>query len=240
MELQAFNYIDRGSLRVLEIKNEIWFLAADVCKVLDLSNTAEAVSRLDEDERATIILNEHGRDYPKIIVTESGFYNLVLGSRKPEAKAFKKWVTSVVLPTVRKNGIETFRLPKTYEEALEAHLEAVRQNRRLEEKILEQKADVDFATQIKGSVNALDFGQAAKVMKLGYGRNTLFDKCRKLGVLDKRNMPKQRFVESGFFEVIENTYTHTGTGQLMLRTQSTITGKGQAWLLKQLKAGGQA
>jgi prophage antirepressor-like protein len=102
--IQVFNFQESEVRTITNLNNEVYFVASDVCKILDIANTSDAISRLDQDEKSTIVLNEYGRDYEKPILTESGFYSLVLGSRKPEAKAFKKWVTSEVLPAIRKTG----------------------------------------------------------------------------------------------------------------------------------------
>lgn len=95
-----FDFEDRA-VRVIMIDDEPWFVAADLCAVLSLPNVSQAVSRLDDDE-ATLISNEGGGNIN--IVSESGMYSLVLGSRKPEARRFKKWITSQLLPTLRRTG----------------------------------------------------------------------------------------------------------------------------------------
>jgi prophage antirepressor-like protein len=103
-QIQRFEFSNYGIRTIISPTGEVYFVAQDVCKVLETNNVGQAISRLDEDEKTTIILNEYGRDYEKPIITESGLYSLVLSSRKPEAKAFKKWVTSEVLPAIRKTG----------------------------------------------------------------------------------------------------------------------------------------
>ncbi|MGA1852026.1 Bro-N domain-containing protein [Sphingobium sp. HT1-2] len=95
-----FDFEDKA-VRVIMIDDEPWFVAADLCAVLSLPNVSQAVSRLDDDE-ATLISNEGGGNIN--IVSESGMYSLVLGSRKPEARRFKKWITSQLLPTLRRTG----------------------------------------------------------------------------------------------------------------------------------------
>lgn len=102
-EIATFNF-DNAALRVIELDGEPWFVASDVCAVLDVQNVSQAVSRLDDDERAMLNI---GRQGEASIINESGLYSLILGSRKPEAKKFKKWVTSEVLPTIRKTGSYT-------------------------------------------------------------------------------------------------------------------------------------
>ena len=101
-KLMIFENDAFGKVRTLNLNGEPWFVAVDVCSVLDLSNPTIAVSRLDEDERAKFNL---GRQGDATIVNEPGLYTLVLGSRKPEAKAFKRWITHEVIPAIRKHGV---------------------------------------------------------------------------------------------------------------------------------------
>ena len=115
-----------GKVRTLNLNGEPWFVAADVCSVLDLSNPTIAVSRLDEDERAKFNL---GRQGDATIVNEPGLYTLVLGSRKPEAKAFKRWITHEVLPNIRKHGVyitdEKLKLFAEHPELLDALMKSL-------------------------------------------------------------------------------------------------------------------
>lgn len=101
-DLQLFNNPEFGSVRVVEIDGEAWFVAADVCRVLEIQNPTDALKRLDDDERSRFNL---GRQGEANIVNESGLYALVSTSRKPEAKKFRKWVTNEVLPSIRKTGM---------------------------------------------------------------------------------------------------------------------------------------
>jgi prophage antirepressor-like protein len=103
-QIQVFDFSNSEIRTITTPEGEVYFVASDVCKVLDLENVSKAVSRLDDDEKSILTLSEYGRDYEKPIISESGLYSLVLSSRKPEAKAFKKWITSEVLPTLRKTG----------------------------------------------------------------------------------------------------------------------------------------
>lgn len=101
----AFTNPEFGEVRTLNIENEPWFVAADVCKALDIINSRDAVARLDDDEKNTVVLTDGIPGNPnKTVVNEPGLYTLVLGSRKPEAKAFKRWITHDVIPSIRKNG----------------------------------------------------------------------------------------------------------------------------------------
>ena len=101
-DLMIFNNPEFGEIRAIEQNGEPWFVAADVCRALDIGNVTQALSRLDPDE-ITLISNEGSREIN--LVNEPGLYSLVLGSRKPEAKAFKRWITHEVLPSIRKNGV---------------------------------------------------------------------------------------------------------------------------------------
>ena len=120
-KLMIFENEAFGKVRTLNLNGEPWFVAVDVCSVLDLSNPTIAVSRLDEDERAKFNL---GRQGDATIVNEPGLYTLVLGSRKPEAKAFKRWITHEVLPNIRKHGVyitdEKLKLFAEHPELLDA------------------------------------------------------------------------------------------------------------------------
>ena len=101
-ELKLFENEEFGKVRVLEIENEPWFVAKDVCDVLELSNPSVALKNLDEDERTKLNLGRQGNTN---LINESGLYALVVRSRKPEAKKFRKWITSEVLPSIRKHGV---------------------------------------------------------------------------------------------------------------------------------------
>ena len=104
-ELQIFQSEDFGSVRTLYRDGEPWFVAADVCRALDISHTPTAVSRLDDDEKVTVVLNDsEGRPHQTTLINEFGLYNLILGSRKPEAKQFKRWITHEVIPAIRRTG----------------------------------------------------------------------------------------------------------------------------------------
>lgn len=104
MELQIFNHQDFGQIRVVEQDREPWFVAADVCRALEVGNPSDAVARLDADDRTLVSIEGSSNGKPVNAVNEPGLYSLVLGSRKPEAKAFKRWITHEVLPSIRKTG----------------------------------------------------------------------------------------------------------------------------------------
>lgn len=104
-ELQIFTNPDFGEIRTVEIDGEPWFIAVDVCRALDIQNSRDAVARLDDDEKNTVVLTDSIPGNPnRAIINEPGLYSLVLGSRKPEAKVFKRWITHEVIPAIRRTG----------------------------------------------------------------------------------------------------------------------------------------
>ena len=143
----AFN---SQQVRIVSINNEPWFVATDVCEILEIRNVSQAINRLDDDEKDTIILNEGNRGNPNAaIISESGLYSLTLGSRKPQAKEFKRWVTREILPTIRKTGKYEIAptqpaLPQSLPEALRLYAAEIEAKEALQEeiKILQPKADI--------------------------------------------------------------------------------------------------
>lgn len=121
-ELKVFTNEECGEIRAMKRDGEAWFVAVDVCKALEIGNPSQAVKRLDEDERCTLISNE-GRQMN--IVSESGLYSLVLSSRKKEAKTFKRWITHEVLPEIRKTGGYNSQVSEEYKQK---RLEAMMMN----------------------------------------------------------------------------------------------------------------
>lgn len=217
----------RFRVRALEIENEPWFVAVDVCTNIGLSNTTESVKALDEDEKGTLRISEGG---PEVnIITEAGLYSLVIRSNKPEAKLFKRWVTHEVIPSIRKTGSYSIQkqIPKTFAEALRlaADLEEERQK-------LLPKAD-QFDKFISGE-NYQDMNTAAKA--LSWGRNKLFAELRRRGILMSGNRPYQRYIDTGYFVVKEKPINMGGT--VFNKPQTYVTAKGLSWLEKVLSESG--
>lgn len=103
-DLMIFKNEEFGEIRTLEINNEPWFVAKDICEILEIKNSRQALTRLDEDEKADVILNDGSQNRNMSAVNEYGLYNLILASRKKEAKEFKRWITHEVIPSIRKHG----------------------------------------------------------------------------------------------------------------------------------------
>lgn len=246
-KLQIFKNSEFGEIRVIEINNEPWFVAADICKVLDIKNVTQAINRLDEDERSMFNIGRQGETN---IVNEYGLYNLILASRKPETKKFKRWITHEVIPSIRKHG--AYMTPEVIEKTLtnpdfiiqlatrlknEQHkrLEAERQIQLNEPKVL-------FADSVAASETTILVGELAKLLKqngIETGQNRLFKWLRNNGYLIKRkgtdyNMPTQYSMQLGLFEIRESTIVHSG-GRISLCKTPRITGKGQLYFINKFK-----
>ncbi|MDI6742181.1 MAG: phage antirepressor [Smithella sp.] len=222
--LQVFQNSDFGQVRVVTQNGEPWFVAMDACEILELTNTSIAIGRLDDDEVTK--LNLGGLAGEVNAVNESGLYSLILGSRKPEARRFKKWVTSEVLPTIRKTGM--YGIPQTLPEALRLAADLAEENQRL---LPKAKAHDHFLA----ATNAQTMNVAAK--SLGIGRNKLFEFLRARKLLMRNNIPYQEYLGRGYFEVIEKTID-MGTG-VINKPQTLVTAKGIDYIGRLLKDGEQ-
>lgn len=167
-EIQVFSNETFGQLRTIKINGEIWFVAKDVCDALEIKNSRDALTRLDTDEKNTVVLTDGIGNPNKSVVNEYGLYTLVLSSRKPEAKTFKRWVTHDVLPSIRKTG-QYSNLPQDYLSALKALVvsEEAKQKAELELAIAQPKANyTDNVLSSEGYMTATqiakDYGKSAK------------------------------------------------------------------------------
>lgn len=163
--LQIFKNDTFGQVRILEKDNELWFVAKDVCDCLEIKNTTDALKRLDNDERSRFNLGRQGETN---IVNEYGLYNLVLSSRKPEAKEFKRWITHDVIPAIRKTGSYSISIPKSLPEALRAYANEVESHNatkalvaQQEQQIAEFKPVKDYVDKILSSKSCLTITQIA-------------------------------------------------------------------------------
>lgn len=243
-QLQIFNF-GSNEVRVLEIKNEPWFVAKDVCDVLEIGNPSQALSRLDDDEKNTIILNEGIGNPQKSIVNEPGLYTLILGSRKPEAKQFKRWVTHEVIPSIRKHG--AYMTPDVIEKVLlnpdtiiqiATQLKEEQTKRREAEQIIEeQKPKVLFADSVSASNTSILIRELAKLISqngVPIGEKRLFEWLRSNGYLIKKpgsdyNTPTQRSMELGLFEIKQSTINRSNGIQIMKTPK--VTGRGQLYFI---------
>jgi len=245
-DIQVFQNQEFGELRTIVKEGEPWFVAIDVCKALELSDTHKAVERLDEDERNSIpVTDSLGRFQDTYCVSESGLYSLVLGSRKPQAKPFKRWVTHDVIPSIRKHG--AYMTPETIEKALlnpdtiiqlATTLKSEQEKRRAAEAQIEaDKPKVQFADSVGSSKQAILIREMAKLLKqngVDMGEKRLFSWLRANGFLiscgDDYNLPTQKSMNLGLMIIRERTYTDDVHTRIM-RTPM-ITGKGQQYFIR--------
>lgn len=234
-EMQRFDF--RGaSLRTLtDEAGEPWFVAKDVCAILEISNPSDALKRLDDDERSRFNLGRQGETN---IVNEAGLYVLVLGSRKPEAHEFKRWVTHEVLPQIRKTGgymVGQERM--TPEQMALASLKWLQS--KVDEQARQLKAQegkVLFANAVESAKTSILVGDLAKILKgngVDIGQKRLFAWLREHGWLIKAkgsswNMPTQKSMDLGLFEIKETTVTHAD-GHTTVNKTPKVTGKGQTY-----------
>lgn len=244
--LNTFTFEGRA-LRVVLRDGEPWWIAADVCAVLDLGNPRQAIVRLDDDEKGVISNDTPGGPQQANIINESGLYSLVLGSRKPESRRFKKWVTSEVLPAIRRTGTysvvplqpqqpESFRVsgmdlvvPRSFPDALRALAQVAEraEDQHREIQVLQPKAA--FHDAVNDASGAQSIQEVAKV--LGTGQNRLFTWLRDQHILLPSNLPYQEYMDRGYFKVVERTWKDA-EGEPHLTTKTLVTGKGLAWLQK--------
>lgn len=246
-ELKTFQNPKFGTIRTTTINGEPWFVAADVCKALDLNNNRMAIERLDVDEKGVSSIDTLGGKQELTIVNEPGLYALVLGSRKPEAKAFKRWITHEVIPTIRKHG--AYMTPEKVEEILlnpdtiiklATELKEERERTAaLNAKIKADKPYTEFGAAIAANSDAILVRDFAKLLHndgIKMGEKRLYKWLRENGFLMQTapTKPYQKYVDMGWFRVDERSIS-TVQGQMIVST-TKITGKGQMGLLSALRA----
>ena len=243
-KLQIFKNDEFGEIRSVEIDGEVYFVAADVCRILELTNPTVAVERLDTDEKAKFNLGLSGG--VTNCVNEAGLYRLIFKSRKPDAKKFQRWIYHEVIPAIRKHG--AYMTPATIENIIAnpdfgiellKNLKSEREKRIAAEKTIEQqKPKVLFADAVETSNTSILIGELAKLLKqngVDIGQNRLFDWLRDNGYLIKAkrsdwNMPTQSAMDMKLFEVKERAINNPDGSVKVTRT-TKVTGKGQTYFV---------
>ena len=246
-EIKIFSNPQFGEIRTLSDEaNEPLFCAADVCKALGYANPRKAVADhvSEDDVTKRDAIDNLGRTQSTSFINESGLYSLILGSKLEGAKAFKRWVTSEVLPTIRKHGV--YATPQTIDNLLADPDNAIKVFQTLKEErqlrqLAEAKIEADapkvlFHDAVIGSKSSCLIGELAKVLtQNGYkiGQNRLFEWLRENGYLGKRgeyyNIPNQQYMEMGLFDVKKTV--HDENGVMVTKTTTKVTGKGQAYFI---------
>lgn len=244
-QLQVFSNEQFGSIRIIERNGEPWFVAADVCRALEISNNRDAISRIDEDEKDVALTDTLRGKQNMTIVNEPGLYALVIGSRKPEAKLFKRWITHEVIPSIRKHG--AYMTPETIEKTLTDPDFIIRLATQLKDEqakrvALEAKVEADapkvlFADSVAASKQSILIGELAKLLRqngVNIGQNRLFAKLREEGYLGTKgeyyNIPTQRAMDMKLFEIKKRAIT-SPDGRNIVSTTTKVTGKGQCYFV---------
>ncbi len=231
-KIQVFTNEKFGKVRTLMINNEPWFVGKDVAVALGYKDTSDALKKhVDTEDKLTRRFADSGQSREMYIINESGVYSLVLSSKLPTAKKFKRWVTSEVLPSIRKTG--GYVMPKTFSEALMAYAKEVEARERLELENTEMRPKAEFYDDVTGSEDTIDIGEVAKVLHMGIGRNKLFQFLRDKKVLAPNNAPYQRFIDAGYFRRVESSYEVYGTTHVSVKT--VVFQRGVDYIRKLLK-----
>ena len=239
-EVQLFNF-ENHEVRSLLINSEPWFVGRDVAEVLGYKKPENAIANhVDDDDKTTTLIQGIGSNYKSktMIINESGLYCLVLSSKLPSAKKFKRWVTSEVLPVLRKTGQYQVKELSGQELMAKALIEAQSVLAAKDKQIEEMKPKALFADAVATSHTSILVGELAKILKqngIDMGQKRLFAWLREKGYLIKRqgtdyNMPTQKAMELGLFEIKEGSYVN-GSGVNITTKTPKITGKGQQYFI---------
>lgn len=242
-QLQVFNNEELGQVRTVVKGEDVWFVAKDVCEVLEIKNTTQAMQKLDPEERTMFNIGRQGETN---IINESGLYSLIMTSRKPQAKAFKKWVTSEVLPSIRKHG--AYMTDQALEKAVTdpAFMIGLLTNLKEEkeklaaaqQQIVQQQPLVVFAEACMQSNESLKVSEVAKLAakhNVKIGQRQLFAKFREWNLMFKRSTePTQLGVEKEYFEIAQGV-KQKPSGEPFTWTTTYVTPKGQAYIIDRLK-----
>lgn len=241
-EVQLFNF-ENHEVRSLLLNNEPWFVGKDVADVLGYSNVNDAlkkhVDKEDKCKRDEIAIRDTiGRNQKPVLINESGLYSLVLSSKLPSAKKFKRWVTSEVLPALRKTGQYQVKELSGSELMAKALIEAQSVLAAKDKQIEEMKPKALFADAVTASHTSILVGELAKILKqngIDMGQKRLFAWLREKGFLIKRkgtdyNMPTQKAMDLGLFEIKEGSYVN-GSGVNITTKTPKVTGKGQQYFI---------
>lgn len=240
-ELKQFNF-ENNQVRTLLINNEPWFVGKDVADILGYQNGSRDINRhVHEEDRQNYQNGTFDSPRGMTIINESGLYALIFGSKLESAKRFKHWVTSEVLPQIRKTG--SYATPQLTGEELmaKALIEAKSVLERQNKQIIEMKPKAIFADAVATSDTSILIGDLAKLIKQNgtdIGQKRLFERMRNDGYLIKtgtsKNMPTQKAMEKGLFEVKERVISNPDGSTRITRT-TKVTGQGQIFFINKFK-----
>ncbi len=233
-----------GQIRTITKDGEPWFVLADVCRALEIRNSRMVAGRLDRDELMSVKLTSGGQRREMTVINESGLYAVIIRSDKPQAQSFRKWLTSEVIPTIRRTGgyvsneemfIENYLpfLDEPYRDLFRLQMTAIN---KLNERIRHDQPLVEFANQVSNTDNLIDMNAMAKLARaenIPVGRNKLYGWLKSMGVLMSNNLPYQQFIDRGYFAVKESVFEVDGLKKTY--QQTFVTGKGQGFVINLLK-----
>lgn len=239
-EVQIFNFKE-NSVRTQYASDEVWFCLKDVCKILEIKNSNDVVSRINPKGVASIYTLTNGGNQKLTYINESNLYKVIFQSRKPQAEEFTEWVTGEVLPTIRKTGSyslqkDSYMIEDPIERA-KRWIEEQEERKALENENKAMKPKARFADAVSASEESILIGQLAKIIKqngVDIGQNRLFQWMRDNDYLIKNgtryNQPTQKAMELGLFEVKERTVNNPD-GSVRITFTTKVTGKGQVYFV---------
>ena len=243
--IKIFNNAEFGEVRIFEKNGEPWFVGRDVCNILGYGNPRDAIARhIDEDDKGVVKSDTLGGNQNLTVINESGLYSLILSSKLPNAKRFKHWVTSEILPSIRKHGMyatdELINNPDVFIQVLQ-ELKAERERKAaLEAQAEANRPKIIFADAVAASHNSILIGDLAKLIKqngVDIGQKRLFEWLRNNGYLMKSgasyNLPTQKSMELKLFEIKERTINNPD-GSIRTTKTTKVTGKGQQYFINKL------
>lgn len=246
-DMQIFNNADFGRIRATEIDGEPWFVGKDVAEALGYERATKAIQdHVDDDDKDEIPIRDSiGRMQKTPVITESGIYSLIFSSKLPTAKKFKHWVTSEVLPAIRRHGAyltdeKAFDVTHNSSGLADLLQQAADQLKQKDIQIERMRPKALFADAVATADTSILVGQLAKILRqngVQIGQNRLFNWLRENGYLGKtgnnRNLPTQRAMDLGLFEIKESTFQNPDGSVRITRTPK-VTGKGQIYFIEKL------
>ena len=226
-KIQIFNNEEFGEVRTLNEDGKIYFVASDIAKRLGYMKPANAISAHCRYTLKRSIPHPQGKGTLDVnVIPEGDVYRLITHSKLPTAERFEKWVFDEVLPSIRKTGGYSLESPKDYPSALRALADQCELNRLM-------KPKADFYDTVASTESLLSMNDTAKILNMGIGRNRLFKFLRDKNVLMKDNMPYQRYVDAGYFKVVESYYM-AGDNSVVSKT-TYVRQRGVDYIRKLLK-----
>lgn len=247
-KIKLFENTEFGKVRVvMDENNEPLFCLSDVCKVLDLGNVSQVKARLNDGVISNEIINDSlGREQQATFINEDALYDVIFDSRKPEAKQFRKWVVSEVLPSIRKTGgyvastemfIESYfgnlddQAKKFLVTTLDDRKRLLEENNAKQQRIEQMQPKEEFYDAVTGSSDTIDMRTVATVLNLGIGRNKIFEILRNNKVLDSKNTPYQAYIDRGYFRTVETSYVKND-GMICINIKTVVFQSGLNFIRK--------